>query len=886
MAFLRRSEGENMATIDGTAGSDNLLGTSGNDVFTFTTGNDTLDGAGGTDQFIMDQDLSSSSFDLDYRINNVLLDEFDTYATITSALAGASNGYIIYAGSLGTTAASNIEQFQVDLTGTNYNDLLIYQLGTRYHGGTGTDTFYADWSGIGTAITWSNNPGATQVVNVGGTGISVNSLERLLVATGSGSDSIGNADTGQDDQIYTGPGNDTITASTGNDTVDGGAGTDRLVVDKNLSSSSFDLDYRINGISLDEFDTYATITSALAGAANGYTIYLGSLGDTTAANVEQYRVSLTGTQYNDLLIYQKGERYHGGTGTDTFYADWSAIGAAITWNNNPGATQTVNVGGTNVAVNSLERLLLSTGSGSDSIKNANTGSDDEIYTKGGNDTITASTGDDFVDGGSGTDRLVVDQDLSSSSFDLDYRINGIFLDEFASYATINSALAGAANGYIIYLGSLGDTTAANIEQFQVKLTGTLYDDLLIYQGGTRYYGGTGTDTFYADWSAIGAAITWNNNPGATQNVNGVSVNSLERLLLSTGSGNDSIRNANTGTDDQIYTKGGNDTITASTGNDIVDGGPGTDRFVVNLDLSPSSTDLDYRINGINLYEYDSYAEIASALSGISNGYTIYLGSLGDSTVANIEQFQVSLTGTLYDDLLIYQGGARYHGGTGTDTFYANWSGLGTAVTWSNNPGATQSVNGVSMNSLERLLLSTGSGNDTVKNNNTSTSDQIYTGGGNDIVHGGGGGDWMDAAGGADDMDGGADSDTLIGGAGADTLSGGSGYDTLTGGTGQDKFDFDSPIGSTYDRIADFSRADDLIRLDQDIFVGLPTGALAAGRFHTGFSGAAQDATDRIIYTTGGYLYFDPDGTGPASSTLFAYLPTVPALSAADFFVVA
>ena len=48
---------------------------------------------------------------------------------------------------------------------------------------------------------------------------------------------------------------------------------------------------------------------------------------------------------------------------------------------------------------------------------------------------------------------------------------------------------------------------------------------------------SGTDTLYANWSDATAAITWVNTPATDTVVNGVTVKEVERMLVSTGSGN-------------------------------------------------------------------------------------------------------------------------------------------------------------------------------------------------------------------------------------------------------------------------------------------------------------------------------------------------------------
>ena len=130
---------------------------------------------------------------------------------------------------------------------------------------------------------------------------------------------------------------------------------------------------------------------------------------------------------------------------------------------------------------------------------------------------------------------------------------------------------------------------------------------------------------------------------------------------------------------------------------------------------------------------------------------------------------------------------------------------------------------------------------------------------------------------------------LYGGTGNDKLDGGKGSDTLIGGAGRDRIDFTTALRAegNVDTLIEFNAADDTIRLDNDVFRAFATEneALAVGAFHIG--GAAHDATDRIIYDDGtGNLYYDADGTGAAAAKLFATLAGAPAVTAADFFIVA
>jgi len=96
------------------------------------------------------------------------------------------------------------------------------------------------------------------------------------------------------------------------------------------------------------------------------------------------------------------------------------------------------------------------------------------------------------------------------------------------------------------------------------------------------------------------------------------------------------------------------------------------------------------------------------------------------------------------------------------------------------------------------------------------------------------------------------------------------------------------IASTnVDTITAYSLAGDLMRLDNDIFIGLAAGTLTAGRYYEAAGATAGiDAGDRIVYNTNtGRLYFDADGAAGDASVLFAILTGAPNIGAADFLIV-
>ncbi|MBA2919709.1 hypothetical protein GON01_11685, partial [Sphingomonas sp. MAH-20] len=121
--------------------------------------------------------------------------------------------------------------------------------------------------------------------------------------------------------------------------------------------------------------------------------------------------------------------------------------------------------------------------------------------------------------------------------------------------------------------------------------------------------------------------------------------------------------------------------------------------------------------------------------------------------------------------------------------------------------------------------------------------------------------------------------------GADTLMGGLGRDKLTGGEGNDVFVFNTRIGQgDVDQLTDFISGTDKIHLENAIFTQLAVGSLSADAFTIGT--AAADSSDRIIFDQAtGSLFYDADGRGGASATLFATLQPHAALSSTDFFVI-
>ncbi|MCX7111293.1 MAG: type I secretion C-terminal target domain-containing protein [Proteobacteria bacterium] len=202
-----------------------------------------------------------------------------------------------------------------------------------------------------------------------------------------------------------------------------------------------------------------------------------------------------------------------------------------------------------------------TGDGNDTLKVGN--GDDVVYAGVGNDVVEGGTGNRAVDAGDGNDRVTLG----------------------AGSTTIK---AGSGDDTIDLVND-GNTQVVEGGPGADALTLTFRDSYSTSEYGVTLADGTAmTLNSNSSWEA-NATIVWENSPSATeivngvtvakaQIVNGVSVSGLERLLLATGNGNDTLTNLTVNTDDVFITGAGDDTVNAGGGNDRIEGGTGNNRL--------------------------------------------------------------------------------------------------------------------------------------------------------------------------------------------------------------------------------------------------------------------------------------------------------------------
>lgn len=222
--------------------------------------------------------------------------------------------------------------------------------------------------------------------------------------------------------------------------------------------------------------------------------------------------------------------------------------------------------------------------------------------------------------------------------------------------------------------------------------------------------------------------------------------------------------------DSLIGNGGNDVMSGDEGNDTCRGGIGSDVLQGGADddsLDGGSGDDSLRGDDGN-----------DALGGADGNDTLYGGAGNDFLIDFLGNNQVY--GGAGDDFVDFAqvaptGTNRVDGGGGHDMLSVDWRLYAGATVWTNDPGATATVHGWTISSIESLGLSLGAGNDVI----ATLAD------GNDWMWGGDGDDQLNGGAGHDELRGDNGNDVLLGGAGNDALSGVAGSDTLNGGSGDD-----------------------------------------------------------------------------------------------------
>jgi len=664
------------------------------------------------------------------------------------------------------------------------------------------------------------------------------------------------------DSLIGGPGDDELDGGAGADIMAGGTGDDLYRVDDPgdvvneealegendvvYASVSYALSHAVEEFHYIE-QLRLTGTDPINGTGNDLDNQI--FGNSAANRLDggQGNDKLRGGAGNDTYVVDNPDDlvFEGATaGNDTIVAKVSYDISADASANSPNVEAIVLAGTRNINAtgNSLPNTLTGN-SGNNSLSGGS--GNDTLVGGGGNDTLNGGPGADSMVGGLGDDLYLVDNPLDI--------VRETSTETGTRGDTVRSLVhwtLGPNVENLILIGSGNTTGTGNFLSNQLignagnnRLIGGAGEDLLKGEDGAApgsvdtMIGGAGSDIYYVNHASDvvrefangGAAdVVYTTVEGYARPANVERVSVIDaNALFIVGNGLNNFFEGTDG-DDVLVGAGGNDELDGKAGNDTLDGGVGNDTLIGGL-----GTDSMVGGDGSDVYYVDDaddeVIETGNEPAPLTEGpAAVDFQRIGDMILAFIN-YSLSLSPLQFVEHLELAGDATI--------------GTGNALN-----------NALTGNALANTLSGL-SGSDTISGNNGR--------------------------------------DTLSGSIGNDILRGGTGNDRLTGGAGLDRFDFNTVLNAStnVDRISDFSVADDVMRLDNDVFTAFTqvNVALAAAAFNKGAGmTVAQDASDRIIYnTTSGNLYYDADGTGSATAKLFATLATHPAtLTAADFFIVA
>ncbi len=684
--------------------------------------------------------------------------------------------------------------------------------------------------------------------------------------------------------IYALAGNDTIHGFDGFDTIYGGSGNDAIFGDgdRDVLFGDIGSDAIYGGDGDDDILTGRTTgdtgdtSNNLAEGGNGFDRLYGAGGvDELHGGADEDQ--LYGYNGGDLLYGDAGNDYlsgdagndvlNGGEGNDQLIG---SSGNDTADYNDAGSAVSVDLRIVSLAQNTI-------GAGFDTLSSV-----ENVIGSAFDDTlISDTTAVNILTGGLGNDRYYIWQ---SSDLIVENAGQGT-ADRVDAYVNYNLASASEIETFVARLTSgmiLGGSDTANRivgESGNDTLNGNGGDDTLeglagndTLTGGTgndRLDGGSDTDT--ASYAGAASGVTVSLLLAGAQDTIGAGLDTLVSIENLTGSGQADTLTGNNAAN-LINGGAGNDTINGRGGADAMTGGAGDDRFYVDnagdttTETGAQGTDRVYASVNYTLGAGQSI-EFLYGNAG-ATGLTLTGNELANNIQGNggID----TLNGGGGDDILDGRGGADdMTGGGGNDRYYVD--NASDVIHEGSADGALDfvyaSVDYTLANGqyIERLYA------------NVTTGLTLQ---GNDFVNS------IFGASGADTLMGHAGADTLTGNAGNDRLIGGAGIDTLFGNAGTDVFVL-SNVAADRDGIRDFA-AEDQIEISASLFGGgLVVGSLAAIQFASNATGVATDTDQRFIYNnTNGALYFDIDGNGAGARVQIASLTGIPALTAADFSIVA
>ncbi|HEX8573986.1 MAG TPA: M10 family metallopeptidase C-terminal domain-containing protein [Allosphingosinicella sp.] len=648
-----------------------------------------------------------------------------------------------------------------NVNGDSGNDTLRFtDLGRDVaDGGMGVDTLAIDWGAATNAInpltiiTPSFPYGDTR--NYSGTIASANNdrrvdysaIERFVINTGSGNDRIW---TGSfDDVVNLGAGNDFLDAYTGGaDIVDAGAGLDGLALNLSASGAAILWDLRTGSFNgLGRYANFEYFTELATGSGNDAIV--------TSSLVASDVVRL-GPGDDIVTLLDGADRAFGEAGADTLVVDHRGaagpfelklLGGAAGGGFTGLATSAV---GRSVEFDSFETLVIRQfRSGSDRI-NLNSLTVSELSWTEATDPESASIFSlvRVVTPG-GILSIRVDGQVAMSDFRLarlgtegDDDLAGSADDDVLRGFGGNDQLSGLAGHDRIDGGEGHDTLDGGLGND--LLNGENGNDVLKASGaGTdSAAGGQGMDTLSIDWSDVNAAVYGSASGGSLASgfdgsfeAHGrkLTYSGIERFILTTGSSFDLIRSG--ASSDVIDLGAGDDQFSASEANDIVEGGPGTDG--IEIDFAASTEAISWNLSTAIFSGGGRY-------TGFEFFTRLTTGSGNDIIVTTADRAaDILALGAGDDSVTLFDGWDRAFADSGSDTLVVDYSGStanvqGSIYYQSAGGGVTggfydYSGRSVDFDSFEKLVVTTGSGNDLLDLTRGQSDDIVSLGAGDDFV---------------------------------------------------------------------------------------------------------------------------------------------------------
>jgi len=798
-----------MSAIYGTSGNDTLTGGSGADIIfarggtdrvTAGAGNDTvqversvtgvLQGGDGVDQLLVGAPATLAGASIDgfevLAVNSFYSFEWWSSNTVLTAAQFASFG-VIQSGNGGLYQLTGADAGLYDLSARPITSL------ARLNGSAGADTLRGSANGDDL-----HGQGGNDVIE----GLSGNDS----LGGGSGSDTIRGGD--GSDHLFGNPGDDFLNGDNGDDFLAGDHGE----VNKFLNSGSDTLlggngadwveansgsDLVIAGTGNDTVEVLASVTGVLQGGegidrlfVNGYATLSGASIDgfevlavsSLSSSWLGYNTVLTASQFASFGIIQSG---NGGlyqlTGADAGLYDLSVrtVTSLGLLNGSSGIdTLRGDTNGNWLEGQNGHDVIEGLG-GDDRLGGGN--GNDSIFGGDGRDTLTGGAGDDWLDGGEGDDYVFGDFGndtilLSSQAVefldggagsDLLLITNGTSLLPSVTLVGIeNIVKAGGGSGSltltasqvssVISIGGFDSITGSTSGRYDFSQT------FVNSPGNFSFGGSSGIDTIIGD----SRSNYFDARDGSD--------------VIESGEGNDTLIGGNG--NDFLAGEGGNDSLIGGADNDTLIGGTGADSMLGG--------------DGSDLLDAGSNDGIDSVNAGSGNDTVLVGGAATDTLIGGdgidlLAAIQADITGVTasgFESLVV---------STNVRLTRAQFVGFGSITSYNGGLydiyGADAGLYDLSTRPTTGLRVLFGSaGIDTLRGDSLSNwlegqdgNDSLDGGLGNDTLGGGVGDDRALGGNGNDWLVGGTGNDLLDAGLGDDTLAGDAGFETLTGGTGND-----------------------------------------------------------------------------------------------------